>query len=183
MSTSNSAVFDLQLPAGWTAVSLVDDGVSAGQLVAVRDLNTSDPVVTNLAVGMHTVTGRPNLASIAETAVNDLRRSFAVTVLNSDADRTDDMSQFNQLLKISYPVGDSTLELRQLRILVAVPAEAEDASGIMQLVMTTPVQTFHEAAREFRDFVATLASGPVSPRSADAANGEAGASVSHSGKD
>lgn len=164
-------------------MSPLGDGAAAARLVAVRDLNASDPVVTSLAVAIHTVAGRPNLASLAENAIKYLRKSFAVTVLNSDVEPTDDMSEFNQLLEISHPIGDLSLELRQIRILIAVPAEQEGTAVILQLVMTTPVKTFPEAAHEFREFVATLTSGPVHLSSADTSNPEGSTPMSQTEKE
>jgi hypothetical protein len=77
-------------------------------------------------------------------------------VLASDAVCGVGMSEYNQLLQIAYPAGESMIQLRQVRILIEVTDPAGGASGVLQVIMTCPAKTFPEAGREFQRFVSTI---------------------------
>jgi hypothetical protein len=130
--------------------------------VAVRDCTTADPVVTNIVIRLRPEPA-PDLTAIVETQRDDLRSQYAVEVLSADTFSEGRMSEYNQLLQIAYRLGTTTIDLKQIRILLAMPsAQPETADITTEVVMTAPVSGFSQAGREFQHFVTTIAATPTS---------------------
>lgn len=156
MTTGFPPALSFDLPEGWAPVPTQSCGVAGAEFAAVRLQNTADPVVTNLVVSFDTVAGRPDLAAQAQDYLAELSAQYSVSVLASDAVGRGAMSEYNQLLQINYPAGESTIQLKQVRILIEFTNPAGEASGILQVIMTCPADIFPEAGREFQRFVSTI---------------------------
>jgi hypothetical protein len=149
-----------ELPDGWTLVSPDDSGQADAAYVAVRDTNTADPVATNLAtsgLGLHDA--EVEVAALAAAQLANLQAQYAVTVLKCDVLTDGPTRQAAQLLlQIEYPVVDSTITLRQIRIVNAFRGvDDPTAVAVLALVMTCPADVFDQAGPEFGQFVASIA--------------------------
>lgn len=158
MTADSDFTISFDLPDGWTPVPPESCGAEGAAFVAVRTENAHDPVATNLIAGYTILAEQPDFAAIAGAYVADLRSRFPVTVLKSDSFNDGKESEFNQLLEFDFPTGESTVRLRQIRILMTVPSVNEnEPTGVMQLQMTCPAEIFPVAGREFQRFVKTIA--------------------------
>jgi hypothetical protein len=82
--------------------------------------------------------------------------AFPVSVLASDAVSGGELKEYNQLLHITYPAAESTIQLSQVRILIEVTSATAGASRVLQVIMTCPTEIFSEAGKEFQRFVSTI---------------------------
>lgn len=162
MSNEAPAGLSFAAPQGWLAVPPESCGLDGAVFAAVRQQNTGDPVVTNLVVGLSPVSGRQDLAAGARAYLAELSADYPVSVLASDSLTRGSMSEYNQLLQIAYPVGESTIQLKQVRILLEV-ADVGSPTGasLMQVLMTCPADVFPHAAQELGQFLATIAPAPL----------------------
>ena len=148
-----------ELPGGWTLVSPDDSGQADAAYVAVRSTNTADPVATNLVIsglGLHDAA--VDVAALAAAQLASLQATYPVTVLKRDVMTDGPTRQAAQLLQIDYPVGETTITLRQIRIVTAFRGADDSAAvAVVQLVMTCPADVFDQAGPEFGQFVASIA--------------------------
>jgi hypothetical protein len=169
-----------ELPDGWTLVPPDDNGQADVAYVAVRDANTADPVATNLAIsglGLHDAT--VDVAALAAAQLANLQATYAVTVLKRDVMTAGPTRQAAQLLQIEYPVGESIITLRQIRIVTAFRGTDDPtAVAMLALVMTCPAAIFDHAGREFGQFVASIA--PAAPPEDATRDDEVGEQISTS---
>jgi hypothetical protein len=148
-----------ELPDGWTLVSPDDSGQADAAYVAVRDANTADPVGTNLAIsGLGLYDAAVDVATLAAAQLAHLQAQYSVTVLKRDVMTTGPTRQAAQLLQIEYPVGETTITLRQIRIVNAFRgADDPTAVAVLALVMTCPADVFDQVGPEFGQFIASIA--------------------------
>jgi len=161
MTSSATVPVSFELPDGWTPIPPQSIGTPGASFAAVRESNAADPVVTNLVIGFHPGRAPADLGGLAEAHLADLRSQYPVAVRSCDTGTAGAAAEYSQLLDIAYPVGESTLDLTQIRILLALPgAGPGDPAGVMQVVMTCPARIFDQAGREFQRFLATITPTP-----------------------
>jgi hypothetical protein len=148
-----------ELADGWTLAPPDDSGQADAAYVAVGDANTADPVATNVVIsglGVHDVA--VDAAALAAAQLANLQAQYPVTVLKRDVMADGPTRQAAQLLQIECPVGETTITLRQIRIVTAFHGTDDPAAvAVLALVMTCPADVFDQAGPEFGQFVASIA--------------------------
>jgi hypothetical protein len=148
------------LPQRWSLVSPDRHGQPDAAYVAVRETaNGDDPVATNIVVtglGLHDVT--LDVAALADAKVSALHAKYPVTILKRDVLNTGPAGLIAHLLQISYPTGDSTTTLRQIRLVSAFTGIDDPADiAVIEFVTTCPAELFEQAGAEFMQFVGSVA--------------------------
>jgi hypothetical protein len=151
--------FDISflLPHGWKLVDPGTVGEGAAAYVAVRADNVADPFVTNFEISGLGVEGAVDVAALAREHVATLEARYPVTVVRRDNLSAGATAEVAQLVDVDYPLGDSSITLKQTQIITAYQ-DPHDATkfGVIQLVMTCPDTVFGEAGPEFAEFLTTI---------------------------
>jgi hypothetical protein len=149
-----------ELPEGWKLVPPESCGQPDDTCVAVRERNASGPIATNFVIRVSGNYGGPvDVAALAAGHLAKLQSQYPVTVLKHDVMPEESPTETAQLLQIEYPVGESTVTLKQIQIINAFSSvDDADAVALLQLVMTCPADIFDQAGPEFGQFVASISS-------------------------
>lgn len=143
---------DLDLPTGWIQVPPIAAGEPDAGFVAIRTANAAKPVPTSLVIsGLTLRADQVHLGALAQAHTERLRAHLQVSVLNRKDSTSGD--QVSQLLRID----GGPAPLNQIQVLMAFPDNADStASGIVQIMLSCPVEAFSEAGAEFRRIVASI---------------------------
>lgn len=143
---------DLDLTSGWIQIPPIAAGEPDAAFVAIRTADAAGPVPTSLVIsGLTIPTNQVHLGALAEAHTERLRANLQVSVLNRKDSANGD--QVSQLLRID---GGPT-PVNQIQVLMAFPDKVDSStSGIMQVMLSCPVDVFSEAGPEFRRIVASI---------------------------
>lgn len=143
---------DLDLPSGWIQVPPAAAGEPDAGFVAIRAASENSPVPTSLVIsGLTLHANQVNLRALAETHIERLSARLHVRVLNRED--SPDGVQVAQLLRID----GGPVPLNQIQVLIAFPDNVNSsASGVVQIMLSCPVNVFSEAGPEFRRIVGSI---------------------------
>jgi len=146
-----------ELPPGWALVSPDACGHPDAAYVAIRQKNVNDLVVTNFAINGFLASPTVDVAALAARYLASLQSRYPVTVLKSDISAA---RMVAQLLQLDYTENGSTIPLKQIQIINALPSvDTQEAIAVLQMLLTCPVEVFDEAGPEFQQFMTTITPG------------------------
>lgn len=143
---------DLDLPPEWIQVPPTAAGEPDAGFVAIRAPSANSLVPTSLVIsGLTLRANQVDLGTLAETHLEHLRAHLRVRVLNRE-DSADGV-QVAQLLR----VDGGPAPLNQVQVLISFPDNVDPStSGVVQIMLSCPVEEFSEAGPEFRRIVGSI---------------------------
>ncbi|GAB3281968.1 hypothetical protein [Parasphingorhabdus pacifica] len=158
MATSMPVPVEFRLPAGWQPAPPEEVGAPGAAFVALHPATNRPGFTTNITVDGEQRSDDASLATIADESVNNLHQvSRTVSLSQRSEFGSVEAPGLTQVLKVSAPSGENTLDLVQCQVYLSMP-DVDDPGrrAVVRLVLTATADVFDSVVAGFQEFVASV---------------------------
>lgn len=161
MAASMPVPIEFRLPEGWQAAKPEEVGAPGAAFVALHPSSQIPGFTTNITIDGELRSDEIPLVDVAEESVTNLAEaSRGVSVSDRREIGTPEAPGLTQLLTVSAVIGETTRELIQCQVYLAMPDEQQsDVRAVVRLAVTAPSEQFESVRADFQEFVSTVRAG------------------------
>ncbi len=161
MATSMPVPIEFRLPEGWHAAKPEEVGAPGAAFVALHSTSQVPGFTTNITIDGEVRSDEVSLVDVAEESVTNLAEaSRGVSVSDRREIGTADAPGLTQLLTVSALIGETTRELVQCQVYLAMPHQRDPGvRAVVRLAVTAPSEQFESVRADFQEFVSSVRPG------------------------